>query len=86
MEATSIAEGPADHDYVKIAPGNFQIAFGERRKELKTSENCWRLFNILPGRKFEFLVNSKPAHGRRWTAIRKKYGVLRSVTNHSRMP
>ena len=36
-------------------------------KELKTSENYWKLFNILPGRKFEFLVNSKPAPEGAWT-------------------
>ena len=33
-------------------------------KDLKTSDNYWKLFNILPGRKFEFLVNTKPAAGR----------------------
>ena len=35
-------------------------------KELKTSENYWQLFNILPGRKFEFLVNSKPSPDGAW--------------------
>ncbi len=36
-------------------------------KELKTRENYWQLFNILPGRKFEFLVNSKPSFDGSWT-------------------
>ena len=58
-------KGPADHDYVKIAPGNFILSVNG--KELKTSENYWKLFNILPGRKFEFLVNSKPATDGAWT-------------------
>jgi tricorn protease len=58
-------KGPADHDYVKLAPGNFILAVND--KELKTSENYWKLFNILPGRKFEFLVNSKPTTDGAWT-------------------
>jgi tricorn protease len=58
-------KGPADHDYIKIAPGNFILSVNG--KELKTSENYWKLFNILPGRKFEFLVNSKPAPDGAWT-------------------
>ncbi|MGA1997461.1 MAG: hypothetical protein ABSH45_16930, partial [Bryobacteraceae bacterium] len=36
-------------------------------KELKTGDNYWKLFNILPGRKFEFLVNSKPSRDAAWT-------------------
>ena len=52
-------KGPADHDYAKIAVGNYVLAVNE--KELKTSENYWKLFNVLPGHKFEFLVNSKPS-------------------------
>jgi tricorn protease len=58
-------KGPADHDYVKIAPGNFVLAVNG--KDLKASENYWQLFNILPGRKFEFLVNSKPGTDGAWT-------------------
>ena len=57
-------KGPADHDYVKLAVGNYILALND--KELKTSENYWELFNILPGRKFEFLVNSKPAADGAW--------------------
>jgi tricorn protease len=58
-------KGPADHDYVKIAPGNFVLAVNG--KELKGNENYWQLFNILPGRKFEFLLNSKPSTEGAWT-------------------
>jgi tricorn protease len=58
-------KGPADHDYVKLAPGNYILAVND--KELKTSENYWKLFNILPGRKFEFVVNSKPSTDGAWT-------------------
>ncbi|MBZ5726208.1 MAG: DPP IV N-terminal domain-containing protein [Acidobacteriia bacterium] len=58
-------KGPADHEYLKIAAGNYILAVND--KELKTRDNYWKLFNILPGRKFEFLVNSKPAADGAWT-------------------
>ncbi|MBS1855989.1 MAG: PD40 domain-containing protein [Acidobacteria bacterium] len=57
-------KGPADHDYIKIEPGNFILAVNG--KEMKTSDNYWKLFNILPGRKFEFLVNNKPSAEGAW--------------------
>ncbi|MBI3209937.1 MAG: PD40 domain-containing protein [Candidatus Solibacter usitatus] len=57
--------GPADHDYVKLAAGNYLLAVNG--KELKTSENYWKLFNLLPGRKLEFTVNSKPQMEGSWT-------------------
>ena len=44
--------------------GNFILAVNG--KELKTSDNYWQLFNVLPGRKLEFLVNSKPATDGAW--------------------
>ena len=58
-------KGPADHDYVKLATGNFILAVNG--KDLKAGDNYWQLFNILSGRKFEFLVNSKPAADGAWT-------------------
>ncbi len=58
-------KGPADHDYVKLAPGNFILAVNG--KDLKTSENYWKLFNIMPEKKFEFMVNSKPSMDGAWT-------------------
>jgi len=58
-------KGPADHDYVKISSGNYIVAVNGH--ELKTSDNYWKLFNLLPGRKFEFTVNSKPSADGAWT-------------------
>jgi tricorn protease len=58
-------KGPADHDYVKIKAGNFILALNG--KELKTSDNYWMYFNLLPGRKFEFTVNSEPKTEGSWT-------------------
>lgn len=57
-------KGPADFDYVKIVPGNYIVAVNG--KELKAGENYWKLFNVLPGRKFDFLVNSKPQMEGAW--------------------
>jgi tricorn protease len=57
-------KGPADREYLKLAVGNYIL--GVNDKEMKTSENYWKLFNILPGRKFEFLVNSKPSTDGAW--------------------
>jgi tricorn protease len=58
-------KGPADHEYAKLAVGNYVLAVND--KELKVSENYWKLFNILPGHKYEFLVNSKPSPDGAWT-------------------
>jgi tricorn protease len=58
-------KGPADHDYVKLSVGDFVLAVDG--KEVKTRDNYWQLFNVLPGRKFEFLVNSKPSVDGSWT-------------------
>ena len=58
-------KGPADHDYTKLAVGDYILAVND--KSLKSGDNYWQLFNILPGRKFEFLVNSKPAPDGAWT-------------------
>jgi tricorn protease len=56
--------GPADHDYLKIKTGDFIIALDDR--ELKTSDNYWKYFTISAGRKFHFLVNSKPVREGAW--------------------
>jgi len=58
-------KGPADHDYVKLLAGNYVLAIDG--KQIKTSDNYWKLFNILPGRKFEFQVNDKPSLDGAWT-------------------
>jgi tricorn protease len=58
-------KGPADHEYIKIAPGNFVAAVNG--KELKTKDNYWQLFNVLPGKKLEFLLNTKAGTDGAWT-------------------
>ena len=58
-------KGPADHDYIKLAVGNYVLAVDD--KEIKTSESYWNLFNILPGRKLVFSVNEKPSMEGAWT-------------------
>jgi tricorn protease len=58
-------KGPADHEYMKIAAGNFVLAVNG--KELKTRDNYWQLFNVLPGKKLEFLLNSKASLDGAWT-------------------
>jgi tricorn protease len=58
-------KGPADHDYIRIARGNFILAVNG--KPLKTADNYWRHFNILSGRKLEFLVNGSPTIEGAWT-------------------
>ena len=63
--ASIIRKGPADFEYVKLAPGDFILAVNE--KPIKTSDNYWELFNVLPGRKLEFLVNNKPSADGAWT-------------------
>ncbi|HEY4359755.1 MAG TPA: S41 family peptidase [Bryobacteraceae bacterium] len=57
-------KGPADYDYVKLKEGDFILALNG--KDLKTTDNYWQYFNILPGRKFEFTVNSKPTMDGSW--------------------
>jgi tricorn protease len=58
-------KGPADHDYVKLATGNYVLSVNG--KALKSGDNYWQLFNVLPGRKFEFMVNSKPSADGAWS-------------------
>jgi tricorn protease len=58
-------KGPADHDYVRIVKGNFILAVNG--KPLKITDNYWKSFNLLTGRKFEFLVNAKPEIEGAWT-------------------
>jgi len=58
-------KGPADYEYMKIASGNLVLAVDGRG--LKTQDNYWKLFNVLPGHKLEFLLNSKPTTDGAWT-------------------
>ena len=57
-------KGPADHDYIKLHEGDFVLSVNG--KDLKSGDNYWQYFNALPGRKFEFSVNSKPETDGAW--------------------
>lgn len=50
--------GPADKDYVRIAPGDYILAIDGN--EIKSGDNYWKYYNIVRGTKIEFTVNSKP--------------------------
>ncbi|MBY0503251.1 MAG: DPP IV N-terminal domain-containing protein [Bryobacteraceae bacterium] len=54
-----LSKGPADRDYFQLAAGQYILAVNGA--ELKTTRNYWEFFNVLPGRKLEFLVNTKPS-------------------------
>jgi tricorn protease len=56
--------GPADHDYLKIAPGHFIVSLD--RRPLKTTDNYWRALEVASGSKFHFMVNDKPAAEGAW--------------------
>lgn len=56
--------GPADKDYVRIAPGNFILAIDGH--ELKSGENYWKYYNAVKGVKLEFTMNSQPATAGAW--------------------
>ncbi len=58
-------DGPADRDFVNVKAGNFILAVND--SPLKSGENYWKHYNLLPGRKMTFLVNSKPSMEGAWT-------------------
>jgi tricorn protease len=58
-------KGPADFDYVKLSVGDYILAVNG--KEIRTTDNYWKSFNLLPGSKFEFVVNSAPKPEGAWT-------------------
>ena len=60
-------KGPADHEYVKIASGNFIVAVDG--KQLTVKDNYWQLFKTLSGQKFALLVNSKPTVDGAWEVV-----------------
>ena len=75
-------KGPADYEYMKIAPGNLVLAVNGQ--ELKTGDNYWRMFNVLPGRKLEFLLNSKPSTDGAWTvAVTPLSAVAQSALDYN---
>jgi tricorn protease len=57
--------GPADNDYTTIAVGNFILEVNGQ--PLRSGENYWKHYNLAPGRKMEFTVNSKPAPDGAWS-------------------
>ena len=60
-------KGPADHEWINLHAGDFILAVNGM--ELKSGDNYWKLFNLVPGRKFEFTVNSKPQPDGAWTVL-----------------
>jgi tricorn protease len=56
--------GPADHDYMKIKPGDFVISIDDH--DLKTSDNYWQYFTLASGSKFHFMLNDKPVKEGAW--------------------
>ena len=56
--------GPADHDYMKIAPGHFILAIDGH--DLTTKDNYWQYFTIAAGSKFHFVLNDKPSKDGAW--------------------
>jgi tricorn protease len=76
-------KGPADHDYVKLVVGNYITAVNG--KPLKTSDNYWKLFNLVSGRKFEFAVNSEPKEEGGWTlSLEPLSGTAQGNLNYER--
>lgn len=59
-------KGPADHDYVRIHAGDYILAVNGGA--LHSGENYWKNYNLAPGRKMEFTVNSRPSADGSWTA------------------
>jgi tricorn protease len=60
-------DGPADHDFVKLKTGDFILSVNDR--ELKTTDSYWRDFTMSAGRKFHFLVNSRPVRDGAWEVV-----------------
>ena len=58
-------DGPADHDYVRVHAGDY--IFAVNGQALHSGENYWKNYNLAPGRKLEFSVNSKPSADGAWT-------------------
>ena len=58
-------DGPADHDYVRVHAGDYVLAVNG--EALHSGDNYWKNYNLAPGRKMEFTVNSKPSSDGAWT-------------------
>ena len=57
-------DGPADHDYVRVHAGDYILAVNG--EALHSGDNYWKNYNLAPGRKLEFTVNSKPSADGAW--------------------
>jgi tricorn protease len=51
--------GPADHDYLNVAEGNYIISLNG--EPLRTTDNYWQRFTITSGTKFHFMINDTPS-------------------------
>lgn len=71
--------GPADHDFVRVHAGDYILSVNG--ETLHSGDNYWKNYNLAPGRKMEFTVNSKPSADGAWTtrvepASGQAYGTL----------
>jgi tricorn protease len=57
--------GPADKDFVRLKAGDFILAIDG--VPLRSGENYWKHLGLVPGRKLELTVNSKPSPDGAWT-------------------
>ena len=59
--------GPADHDYMKIAEGNYIISLDGR--DLKTTDNYWQYLTLSSSNKLRFMLNDKPVKDGAWEVV-----------------
>jgi tricorn protease len=59
--------GPADHDYLKIAEGNYIISLDGR--DLKTTDNYWQYLSLASSNKLRFMLNDKPVKDGAWEVV-----------------
>jgi tricorn protease len=57
-------DGPADLDYVRVHAGDYILAVNG--EALHSGDNYWKNYNLTPGRKLAFTVNSKPSTDGAW--------------------
>jgi tricorn protease len=57
--------GPAERDYVKVAPGDFLLAVDG--VPLKSGDNYWTSYSLAAGRRLELTLNNKPSLEGAWT-------------------
>src|SRR5207245_7730079 len=61
---TIYEDGPADKDWVKVAPGNYLIAINGN--PVKAGDNYWQMLNSRLNRKVEVTFNDKPSEEGAW--------------------